>query len=51
MDGLHFYILFNTISVISGQWEGDNEQLCAMESVKDVKDGNIGQAHKMVQHS
>ena len=31
MDDLHFYILFNSISVISGQWEIDNERLCAME--------------------
>ena len=26
-----FYILFNSISVISGQLEGDNARLCAME--------------------
>ena len=31
MDGLPFYILFNSISVISGQWAGDNERLCAVE--------------------
>ena len=27
-----FYILLNSISVISGGWEGDNENLYAMES-------------------
>ena len=31
MDDLQFYVLFNSISIISGQWEGDNERLCAME--------------------
>ena len=31
MDDLRFYVLFNSISVISGQWAGDNERLCAME--------------------
>ena len=31
MDDLWFYILFNSISVILGWWEGDNEKLCAME--------------------
>ena len=32
MDVLQFYILFNSISNISGQQEGDNERLCGMES-------------------
>ena len=33
MDGwLAIYILFNSFSVISGWWQGDNERLCAMES-------------------
>ena len=32
MNDLQFYVLFNSISVISGQWFGDNERLCAMES-------------------
>ena len=27
MDALQYYILFNSISVASGQWEGDNERL------------------------
>ena len=27
MDDLRFYVLFNSISVISGQWVGDNERL------------------------
>ena len=31
MDDLPFYVLFNSISVISGQWADDNERLCAME--------------------
>ena len=31
MDDLHFYVLFNSVSVISGQREVDNERLCAME--------------------
>ena len=31
MDDLLFYILFNSISVISGRFEIDNERLCAME--------------------
>ena len=31
MDGLRFYVLFNIISVISGQLADDNERLCAFE--------------------
>ena len=31
MDDLPFYFLFNSISVISGQWADDDERLCAME--------------------
>ena len=31
MNDLRFYILFNSVSVISGRWEVDNERLCAME--------------------
>ena len=31
MDDLRFYVLFNNISVISGQWEGDYERLSAIE--------------------
>ena len=31
LDDLRFYVLFNSISVISGRWAGDNERLCAME--------------------
>ena len=30
MDDWQLYILFNSISVISGQWDGENESLCAM---------------------
>ena len=31
MDDLPFYVLFNSVSVISGRWEVDNERVCAME--------------------
>ena len=31
IDDLQFYVLFNSISVISGGWADDNERLCAME--------------------
>ena len=31
MDDLRFYVLFNSISVISGPCLDDNERLCAME--------------------
>ena len=31
MDDLRFYVLFNSILVISGQRKVDNERLCAME--------------------
>ena len=31
MDELQFYVLFNSISVISGRLVDDNERLCAME--------------------
>ena len=31
MDDLRFYVLFNSISVISGQRANDNGRLCAME--------------------
>ena len=31
MDDLQFYIIFNSISVLSGRWLADNERLCAME--------------------
>ena len=27
-DDLRFYTLFNSVSVISGRWEVDNERLC-----------------------
>ena len=33
MDDLPFYILFNSVSIISGQLEIDNERLCAMNSI------------------
>ena len=31
MTDLRFYVLFNSISVISERWLGDNERLCIME--------------------
>ena len=31
MDDLQSNALFNSISVISGRWDVDNERLCAME--------------------
>ena len=31
MDDLQFYVLFSSVSVISGRWEVDNERLCPME--------------------
>ena len=31
MDDMQFYILFNSVSVISGQWKVDNERLYAKE--------------------
>ena len=31
MDDLRLYVLFNSISVISGQWADGNERRCAME--------------------
>ena len=32
LNDLRFYVLFNSISVISERGEVDNERLCAMES-------------------
>ena len=31
MDEMRFYVLSNSISIISGRWKVDNERLCAME--------------------
>ena len=31
MEEMRFYVIFNSIEVISGQWTDDNEKLCAME--------------------
>ena len=31
MDDLQFFILFNSIAVISGPWMGDNNRLCVVE--------------------
>ena len=38
MDDLQFYILFNSISVISGRCLDDNERLCQWNSVYGLKD-------------
>ena len=32
MNDLLLYVLFISISVISGRWADDNEKLCAMEA-------------------
>ena len=31
MNDLRFYVLFNSIAVISGRWADNNERLSAME--------------------
>ena len=31
IDDLQFYVLLNSISVISGGWLGDNERICVLE--------------------
>ena len=31
IDSLRFYVLFNNIEIILGQWETDNEKLVAMK--------------------
>ena len=31
IDHMQFYVLLNSVSVISGRWKVDNERLCAME--------------------
>ena len=31
MDDLRFYVLFNSISVISGRWADDSERPCAIK--------------------
>ena len=31
MDDMRVYVLFNSVSVISGQWKVDNERLYAMQ--------------------
>ena len=33
MDDLRVYVLFNSTSVKSGRWEGDNEKIRATESL------------------
>ena len=38
MNDFRFYVLFNSISVISEQWEGDNERLWVMEPLLRWKD-------------
>ena len=37
MDGIRFYVLFNSISVISGLLACDDEKLCAMGSRSRLK--------------
>ena len=31
INNKRFYVLFNIISIISGQWESDSKRLCAMQ--------------------
>ena len=31
MDGLGLYVLFNSMSIISGQWKAEREELCAIK--------------------
>ena len=31
MEDLRFYVLFNSIPIVSGRWADDNERLCANE--------------------
>ena len=42
-----FYVLFNSISVISEQCEGDDERLCAMEPVYSWKDFRLLRASNL----
>ena len=37
MDDLFIYVLFNSVSMISGRWTDDNERLCAMEARLQLK--------------
>ena len=31
MASLRFYVIFNSISIISGRWVGENERMCVIE--------------------
>ena len=42
MNDLRFYVLFNSILIISGRWADDKERMCAMEPVYDKKDPRSG---------
>ena len=46
MDDMRFYVLFNSISVISGRWADDNEKLCALEPPDDCKDPRLRRGSK-----
>ena len=37
MLDLRFYVLFNSISDITGQWKSKNEKLCAVETGLELK--------------
>ena len=37
-DNIEEALLFNSISVISGQWEDDNERLCAITPIYGEED-------------
>ena len=46
MDDLRFYVPFNSSSVITGRYVGDNKRLCQMEPrLRDRKRGSI--AHSL----
>ena len=46
MDDLQFSVLFNNISLISGQWDFDNERLFAMDPVCDWEDSHLDQIRR-----
>ena len=47
MDDLQFYVLFNSISIISGRWANDNERLCAMKSRERLRRFRLDRSFKL----
>ena len=41
IDDLQFYVLINSILVLSGNWYGDTERLCAMQPSVGWKDFHL----------